>query len=127
MDENGEGRRDDDADGREIAHHVEWHFLVDGGIHHQHAAGAREQGVAIWHGFRHHIKANQTIGAGAIVNNEILAKGGGEVLRHGAAHHIRHATCRGWIDDAHSFGRPFLGMGVGRGEDGDCDGCTEQA
>ena len=93
-------------DGGEVFFRVIGHLGVQRLVDAVGAHGAHQQGVAVGGGFGHQIRANVAARAGAVFDDEGLAKGLGQLRRHGASQDVGGATGCERHHDLHRLGWP---------------------
>ena len=98
MDRQHEGERTDEDHRREILAHVEGQCLVETGVH-EVVRERHQQGVAVRRSSRCDLNAGDPVGAGAIVDQDLLAPSVGEPGRNVACKGIGATTLGGRDDD----------------------------
>jgi hypothetical protein len=104
-----DGRRAQQADGREIAARIERHVLVDMRVERVGRNGAEADRVAIGRCLGHGFHADVAACPGPVLDHHRLPQLLGHALAHGARHQVGGAAGRVGHDEADGFAREGIG------------------
>ena len=95
-------------DDAEVAQRVVWQLAVDMRIHRQRPGRSAGNGVAIGGGCHQGLQTDDAVGAGAVVDDDLLADSFRELLADDARHEIGAAAGR----EHHDHADGFVGVGL---------------